>query len=850
MQFLATITLTAISWLLGPLVWEWWDKQPILPVMIVFLVFHLLMAVLAPFRRLILSFPPRLFVLLLTCVGVCVLGGWLAWLPGICQFCIGLLCLIPVGFFGLSPKMFREEEEPKYPEPVPEQLRRYPLIRGLMRAVMAGETPTEPVGGHIGRIKSKAINTKINRIALCGPWGCGKTLILDHVAYALNDKKLARAVKVAPWGCATVADARACLAEGMRSLLREKTFQQIPILKALVKAFGVSDTVDAVFELVGGDRESGLKALDKLLAKEEESSKRRMILVIDDMERAEPFILRALLPLLSELIELKHCTFLIAIDADHFKLAFSETDSPEGNEGQAKECNDTAEGFMQKVFDLRIDMPSTAPQDRIEALSRLQLGLDKEGDDLVQPHLAADFRVATIENSYPKLASVLPRLYSSLPTNPRDLDRFLTKARLYEACFLGDYGGDEHQWELFFQIWLIDTCFPGFAKALKEAAKGTGFYVLGMSTSTDEFRQQLKENGFVVRSEKAFVAALTAFIGMKPHLYFQIGWFIEGFLCPPSLSHKLRQRLQQRWSCCPTDGLSNLVRDTFDGTEAPDVLGAISDLLQYLVKRPLELLRKAHSIKTNRDELDQMREDLRQHLETMNRSLNAWKAKPTDQAYLAQIVTVEYVKEWIGLSMMTLSVTGFEQFFQPTRELILTIALLSSSECQMRLADMDEWSQESYRREQNESLGKDLRAICRSNVRSTVWRLFKSGAPLPSFISSDMEFAILAEPSFYFPEGSDERVELGQALQEPSNVVSSALYGLWGRVTSLLERTRGAGNHIPDLSSNSDYWLMLWKAFKEHNHPDLVKHAAKILTESPEKPEGLNKVRDQLPANP
>jgi hypothetical protein len=466
---LITLALTALAWVSGPVVVSWLPALASRMTAFWLALVILCVTVWPSFRAALRTFFRPELAPILWCFGVCLIGSWLAWLPGGIQVCLVGLSAIP-GFFCFWPTI-KQKPHSLYPRPPDDQLRRYPLIRGIMRTVMAGRSDAHP----------GFFRTRINRIALTGPWGCGKTLVLDHVAFALQDHGLARAVKVSPWVCTTVAEARECLAEGMRVLLGEASYHEVPLLRGALKSVGAADLVDAVFTDVTSARKASLQALDEHLGRQEDRTGKRMIMVIDDMERAEPNVVRALLPLLSDLLELKHCTFLIAIDEGHFRAAFA-TDLRDVKVSPAKPDEDpdsinprsplivAAEGFLQKVFDLRIEMPIDPPADRIAAMARLKVGLSNFRDSLIQPHLLNKPALAAEE--YPKLKAALPFLTAHLPTNPRELERFLDKARLYEICFLADYSSvkdsmfdRDGDWTLFFHLWLLDSRFPGFAKS-------------------------------------------------------------------------------------------------------------------------------------------------------------------------------------------------------------------------------------------------------------------------------------------------------------------------------------------------------------------------------------------------
>lgn len=776
---------------------------------------------------------------------------WLDWLPPIVQGCLVCLCMIPLGLFGLWPLM-KGKPEAEYPRPPDEQLRRYPLIRGLMRAVMAGRS--EQVG--------KLPRTRINRIALTGPWGCGKTLVLDHVAYALEQQKKARAVKVSPWGCTTVAEARAALADGMRTLLGDAALQEVPFLKAIGKVFGASDAVDAVFTQVTGDRSASLKELDDRLGKVEKESQpeKRMILVIDDMERAEPAVVRALLPLLSELIELRHCTFLIAIDEEHFRGAFASHAQPEqkpqakpegatgGESGGTTSQRVTADGFLQKIFDLRIEMPPTAPQDRIEAMARLKLGLETPDDSLEQPHLIDE--PAPVGHDYPKLAAALPKLSPHLPSNPRELERFLDKARLYEVCFLANYADEassmfdrEGDWPLFFQLWLMDTRLPGFAKEFANI-HGGNLELRILSRADAEYEstiRALQKKGFPAAKDQGFEDALKSFFGGHNFLWTEMKWYAAGFLCPPSLPATLSRKLNATWyRRCPI-GLGDLVQVAFNGSEAPEMIGLTRDLLKWLVHGPSEVLKKVARLSADARDRITAANDVAEHLEKVASSMDYWSSSRRDRRILAQSIESDFIREWVSLSDLISYGYFAPGLLDVVRSITFRIMDCSDVACLSKLlSDYRDWGLGS-RNDVTIALVKDINASCRERIRSHVWNAINSNIT-PAFWPFEVPHGggALFEPDTYYPDGSQERGALEKALVSPSGSLLDGVEYVWYRLEEWSTRWNPE-NRLFD--SHPDYWLMLWHAFEGHTRYGTSK-AREIIRALPSVPAGLEKVRE------
>jgi hypothetical protein len=159
----------------------------------------------------------------------------------------------------------------------------------------------------------------------------------------------------------------------------------------------------------------------------------RLIIFVDDMERADPRIIRGILPVIDRLSELDQSLFIFAIDPDRIAEAFEE-----------KEQNaPLTKGYLDKVFDLQIPIPEPDQADIFTLL------LER----------------ADLENlSF--LSSALPSLSRHLPSNPRTALRFFEVAKMRERMFFGRYHITEIPAVPFFLSWLIETEFLGFLKTI------------------------------------------------------------------------------------------------------------------------------------------------------------------------------------------------------------------------------------------------------------------------------------------------------------------------------------------------------------------------------------------------
>lgn len=851
----ATVIFTPLAWISGPIVWGWLlgllTKETAAFGAALVLVLALWPAARVVARHLLC---PELEVMLWW-LAVGGIGALLVEYPPVIQVCVLFPCMVPTGRFGLWPWMQGKKED-EYPKPNDEQLRRYPLIRGLMRTVMAGRSEAE---GGLPR-------TRINRIALTGPWGCGKTLVLDHVAYALEQQGKARAVKVNPWGCTTVAEARAVLADGMRTLLGETALQEAPLLKLIPKAFGAGDAVDAVFTQVAGNRKAGLKELDRLLGERVRVTERRMILVIDDMERAGPTVVRALLPLLSELIELHHCTFLIAIDEEHFRRAFAVDVQPQrhtqpsesevtSDHGGAISEQVTADGFLQKVFELRIKMPTDAPQDRIAAMARMKLGLETPADSLDQPHWHIEPDL--IDLNYPKLAAALPILTPYFPPNPRELERFLDKARFYEVCFLTDYLDDERDWVLFFHLWLMDTRFPGFAESIAHNIPSE-IMSRALDKKVDDGKRiaaTMAARGFRIPEGlwEDFKSAYGAFwktLGSNFMRVDDLGWYSQGFLSPPALPGLLRRKLYTTWEIYPQKRLHDLAYKAFSGKEAPEMVGLSRDLLKMLVDHPKNALLSVVRGRYNAQSRSDTEASGRGRLQLVKSSVTFWMSSPSDLTLLEQAIELDHIKEWVGLADLVSYWDFVSAWSEDTRT--ITLGLVECSGMQVLndfLSDREDFPEMSAQTQTKELTDEIVRRV-RERIREDMWdAIILNRLPdLPSGETPALAAkSALLDPEKYFPPGEWEE-KLAHALPTPSESLREGLELSWYWVSDKLARTQRLDN-TNSLNQRPDYWLMLWHSFESLCPERLQTKIRKALRSATHLPDGLKLVREACSEN-
>lgn len=282
------------------------------------------------------------------------------------------------------------------------------------------------------------------RIAILGPWGSGKTHFLHLLKQHLTKQDARYKIAlVNPWHAETPDQAWKIIATGFNEALGLlNTSKTSPSTSFINKIFKIIPSFDigysalkALTSSTPSDGRARIEEINQLI----ESSNYKIVILIDDMERAEPEVIRKLFPVIDKLTAFKNCSFIFAIDPQRIAKAFSTSkSSPEDHKAEAK-------GFMDKVFDMTILLPDANEQE-ITKLAKIWVN-----------------------------AKQFPRLHSSLdkfplPTNPRDLQRYLTKAKYIEALFFTNrYEDNEKNFDIVYLICLAESIYPGFIDALRDA---------------------------------------------------------------------------------------------------------------------------------------------------------------------------------------------------------------------------------------------------------------------------------------------------------------------------------------------------------------------------------------------
>ena len=204
-------------------------------------------------------------------------------------------------------------------------------------------------------------------IGICGQWGCGKTFFIDTLLALLSrpvnvdlrnseqwNEKFIICKKVELWSASSLDDAWNRIIHALHIGI----FNRPPIFNAKAKKLlsfltALSSNQTAAHELI----ELILPEFEDIHLQSivNKMKEHKVVLVIDDLERADFAIIQAMLPLFERLKKLPNLIVICAIAEDELKQIFQKN----------KTNAEFAHGHLNKLFDLRIEIP-TLPYTAIE----------------------------------------------------------------------------------------------------------------------------------------------------------------------------------------------------------------------------------------------------------------------------------------------------------------------------------------------------------------------------------------------------------------------------------------------------------------------------------------------------
>ena len=243
-----------------------------------------------------------------------------------------------------------------------------------------------PVATSISRIIATAPAQWSTRIGLFGPWGDGKTSVLNFLEHQQRDVGNI-VIRYAPWGASTPDEVWTDFGTVLIDGLKKNGVSTAPWtrfmhfckrigssnIKSGLKAAGtaVESTGYAPGASIGAEFASNLiskkltftgKDIELLTT---QLGKRRVVVFIDDLDRTDPSVVPKLLLALRELLDFAQFVFVLAFDRRIVAAALEEHNNAWDKSG---------ENFLTKVIDFPVELPP-AEFDQVRRLAVDQFGL-------------------------------------------------------------------------------------------------------------------------------------------------------------------------------------------------------------------------------------------------------------------------------------------------------------------------------------------------------------------------------------------------------------------------------------------------------------------------------------------
>lgn len=265
-------------------------------------------------------------------------------------------------------------------------------------------------------------NSKGLTIGICGEWGSGKSFFLQKLRYLLSKpyaeqkelhmRKLCREKfvicdKVELWEASSIDDAWDRLFVSLYTAITGKEpFFQNKFVRTIIHLMACFlpnlKSVKEIYDIILPNfSPRSTEAIDKCIGDN------KVVLFIDDLERADYTVIKAILPLFERLKKISNLIVICSI--------------AEGELLKMLKCNglyaDLSFGFLNKLFDLRIELP------------------------LLSYVATKNYLVSCFRNKYSdcKLTEYFLNSYPIKFDNPRQIDRVLEKISYIERQFYAHY---------------------------------------------------------------------------------------------------------------------------------------------------------------------------------------------------------------------------------------------------------------------------------------------------------------------------------------------------------------------------------------------------------------------------
>ncbi|QLH03139.1 hypothetical protein C5F47_06035 [Nitrosopumilus cobalaminigenes] len=234
----------------------------------------------------------------------------------------------------------------------------------------------------VNYIQSEKIVTPMS-IAIHGQWGSGKTNLLKALQKNLHENKT-KVVYFDAWKHESGNPSVALVGKIMKELSGDTT-----MIKNVVKLAAdalIRKTLDMQLDEVANRLSEGMEAsesLSEVLEKKinrEIGDDKKLIVLIDDLDRCDIENTLQILSLLKLFLDIKNCVCIAAIDFHRVEQAwFSKYGIKEAEESELKK---EGRQYLEKIFQIRVPIPHPRNEQKFEYIENLMKDVPREYLDL------------------------------------------------------------------------------------------------------------------------------------------------------------------------------------------------------------------------------------------------------------------------------------------------------------------------------------------------------------------------------------------------------------------------------------------------------------------------------------
>ena len=252
---------------------------------------------------------------------------------------------------------------------------------------------------------------------LSGPWGSGKTSLVNMIVEELQGKHPKWAVaRFTPWATSDVLGLLGEFYSSLAEVLPKKKGKQVR--RALAVTASVAAPAANLIPIAGGAAAEGVRLVSEALAKlpswqvafskaseELKELKKPILVVIDDIDRLHGDELLALLKVVRLLGRFDGVQYLLAYDDETLYRSMTVSGTVNPHDG-------SAERFMEKIVQYPLFVP---PLLRHQQVARLNMGLAQISRETVE------------DGSSGQRLGALVHCFTNLLTTPRAIDRYVAQ---------------------------------------------------------------------------------------------------------------------------------------------------------------------------------------------------------------------------------------------------------------------------------------------------------------------------------------------------------------------------------------------------------------------------------------